>query len=111
MPEISQERIGETIRLVTACVYRYSVHVTIKTLFRNHLFHITMARMFAEQDVLLGYKYALGNKHLDPDVHLWILDEWNKDLKKNAHHKLLPKRLSTPILPILKKIEHIRKNI
>lgn len=81
-----------------------------KNLFRNHLFHITMARMFAEQDVLLGYKYALGNKHLDPDVHLWILDEWNKELKKNTHHKLLPKRLSTPILPILRKIEHIRKN-
>lgn len=81
-----------------------------KNLLRNHLFHITMARMFAEQDVLLGYKYALGNKHLDPDVHLWILDEWNKEQRKNTPHQLLPKRLATPILPILKKIENIRKN-
>lgn len=81
-----------------------------KDLLSNHLFHITMARLFLEQDVLLGYKYATGNKHLNPDVHIWILDEWNKEQRKNTPHSLLPKRLATPILPILKKVADIKKN-
>jgi hypothetical protein len=44
-------------------------------LLHNHLFHMTMAKILAEQDTLVGYKYALGNQHLDPEVHIWILNE------------------------------------
>lgn len=80
-------------------------------LLSNHLFHMTMARLFAEQDVLVGYKYALGGQHLDPNAHIWILNEWNKDLRINTPHRLLPKRLAHPILPVLKKVESIKRQM
>jgi predicted nucleotidyltransferase len=81
-----------------------------KDLFKSHLFLITMSRLFLEQDVLLGYKYALGDQHLDPAVHIWSLSEWNMEERKNTYHRLLPKRLATPVLPILKKIEIIKQS-
>lgn len=76
---------------------------------RNHKFHMTMARLFATQEVLLGYKYDTGGIQHDLRVDVWMFPEWDKARRENDYHKLLPKRLAEPIGPVLRFVESMKK--
>lgn len=76
---------------------------------RNHKFHMTMARLFSTQEVLLGYKYDTGGIEHDPLVDVWMFPEWDRARRENDYHKLLPKRLAEPIGPVLRFVENMKK--
>lgn len=74
---------------------------------RSHRLHMTVVRLLMQSEVLLGYKPCMGGVLHNADEDLWDLSSLGVGGKENDHLRLLPKRLSSPIGPILKIVDEL----
>lgn len=72
---------------------------------RNHRLHMTIVRLLMQNEVLLGYKPCKGGVRHDAKEDLWNIALWDMKRRENDYYSLLPKRLSSPIGPILKIVD------
>ena len=76
---------------------------------RSHRLHMTIVRLLMQNEVLLGYKPCNGAIGHDPQNDLWEISLWDMKRRVNEPSNWLPKRLFSPIGPILKFVDKLRE--
>ena len=82
-------------------------HSADSNLLRNHKLHMTIVRLLMQNETLLGYKPCKGGVRHDTDDDLWKIALWDMKRRENDYYQWLPKRLSSPIGPILKIVDEL----